>query len=103
HEAPPDADSGWERHSDEGDRAWPIPHTMGRVPIFHLSVTHRPGCYGRSDIAPIIPLQDRLNLTIANQAVAEEFQSYPQRWATGIQLVSDPETGEHIHPFSAGA
>lgn len=103
HERLPDADSAWSQHSDDGDGAWPVRHNMGRVPLFHIALSHRAGTYGRSDLADIIPLQDRLNLTIANQAVAEEFQSFRQRWATGIQPQLDPETGEYIHPFSSGA
>ncbi len=102
HESPPDTDNAWNEHADDGE-SWPVPHAMGRVPLFHFAVNHRAGTYGRSDLAPIIPLQDRLNLTIANQAVAEEFQSFRQRWATGIQAAVDPETGEYIHPFSSGA
>ncbi len=103
HEQVPEMDSAWVPHQDQGDPAPVISHNMGRVPLFHFAVNHRAGTYGRSDLADIIPLQDRLNLSIANQAVAEEFQSYRQRWATGIQIMRDEETGEPINPFSSGA
>lgn len=99
----PDNEAAWDSYSDPEDTSWPLNYSWGRVPVFHFAVNARSGEYGRSDLAPIIPLQDSLNRTLANQAVAEEFQSYKQRWATGIQPIEDPETHEYISPFEDGA
>lgn len=98
----PETEDAWAPYQDPGDLAWPITYPWNRVPLFHLRAAHRCG-YGHSDLAAIIPLQDRLNLSLANQAIAEEFQAFRQRWATGIQPTKDPETGEYISPFSKGA
>src|SRR5690606_6192213 len=76
---PPAAAAQWMQHMDEGDLAWPLPYAFGRVPVFHFSNNARAGEYGRSELADIIPLQDRLNQTLANLAIAEEFQSFAQR------------------------
>lgn len=103
----PDNVGAWESFSDPQDPSWPIPYDFGRVPVFHFAVNARSGEYGRSDLHAIIPMQDSLNRSLANQAVAEEFQSYKQRWATGIQPIEvlNEETGEveQISPFEEGA
>lgn len=106
----PDHFNMWDEYSDAEDASWPLTYEWGRVPVFHFSVNARAGEYGRSDLEAIIPLQDSLNRTLANQAVAEEFQSYKQRWATGIQPIEHivtnddgTESIEYISPFEDGA
>src|SRR5687768_5544467 len=95
--------NSWEQFQDEGDGQWPLPHDLGRVPVFHFATNARTGQYGKSELSVIIPLQDRLNQTIANLAIAEEYQSYRQRWATGIQPALDEESGEFVNPFAQGS
>lgn len=90
----------------EDNEAWPVPYDQswtGTVPIFHFANNGRTGEYGRSEVKALMSLQNRLNMTLANLAIAEEFQSYRQRWATGLQLILDPETGKPVSPFTAGA
>lgn len=94
--------NSWEHFQDEGDGQWPLPHDLGRVPVFHFATNARTGQYGRSELADLIPLQDRLNQTLANLAIAEEFQSYRQRWATGIQPQFDDD-GNPVSPFKSGS
>ena len=102
---PPRVADQWEPYSDDRDLSWPIPYGdswSGRVPVFHFANNARQGEYGVSELKSIIPLQDRYNLTLATLAIAEEHQSYRQRWATGIQVVKDDD-GKPISPFTAGA
>lgn len=102
---PPEDGKAWEQFSDEKDSAWPIPYldryAQGRVPVFHFGNNARTGEYGISELASVIPLQDRLNQTLATLAVAEEHQSFRQRWATGIQPVKD-ENGKTVSPWTGG-
>lgn len=98
----PNVEASWLQHEDDGDNMWPIYHDFGRVPVFHFSTNARTGSYGKSELADIIPLQDRLNQTLANLAIAEEFQSYRQRWATGIQPQFDDD-GNPVSPFKNGS
>lgn len=95
--------SSLREYRDEGDEGWPLTYDWGVVPVFHFGNNARTGELGRSELAPIIPLQDRLNASLANLAIAEEYQSFRQRWATGISVVKDKETGEPINPFKHGA
>lgn len=98
----PENSAAWHAYEDEGDSSWPITYGWNRVPVFHFATNSRIGEYGRSDLADIIPLQDRLNQTLANEAVAEEYQGFRQRWATGIQPIYDAD-GNPINPFDQGA
>jgi hypothetical protein len=89
----------WE--ADVGSGANPL----GVVPLIPLanapSLTNR---LGRSDIERVIPLQDAVNKLCADMIVASEFAAYPQRWATGIEIPVNPETGEKMAPnFLGGA
>ena len=49
-------------------------------------------CQGEVDRAA--PLQDAINKMICDGLVASEFISYPQRWATGLEVPVDPTTGQ---------
>lgn len=51
---------------------------------------------GRSDIAVVIPLQDAVNKQIADMMIASEFASFAQRWATGLEVPKDPQTGKAL-------
>lgn len=74
-----------------------IPHTLGVVPVIPLENNPNLKIGGTSDIAPIIPLQDALNKLILDMIIASEFAAFPQRWATGIEIPKDPETGRPLN------
>lgn len=73
----------------------------GMVPVVHFP-NGDPGYYGRSDLVPIVPVQDALNKSICDMLVTSEFHAFPQRWATGIERKIDPITREEISPFIPG-
>ena len=80
----------WAPH-DEGD------NRIGVVPIVPLAnrpTLSRP--HGRSDVLPVIPMNDAINKLLADLMVSSEFAAFRQRWATGIEPPTDPETGEQI-------
>lgn len=66
----------------------------GRVPVFHFANNAPAGRLGRSELADVVPLQDALNKAVADMLVAMEFVALPQRYATGVQVTTDPLTGE---------
>jgi hypothetical protein len=51
---------------------------------------------GQSDIAKVIPVQDAVNKLWTDLIVASEYQGFRQRWATGIEIPTDPETGQPL-------
>jgi hypothetical protein len=66
----------------------------GVIPMYHFSIG--------SVLPDAIPLQDRLNKTICDELVAQEFAAFPQRWATGLDIPINPVTGRRDQPFDAG-
>jgi hypothetical protein len=54
---------------------------------------------GRSELIPVIPVQDAVNKLCADMIVASEFGSFRQRWATGVDIPVNPETNQPIDDF----
>jgi hypothetical protein len=48
----------------------------------------------RSELLPVVPVQDRINTTIWNRLVATDYGAFRQVWATGVKLVRSVVTGE---------
>ncbi len=77
------------------------PHTFGRVPVFHWANGAGPGEFGRSELEPVIPLQDLLNKSLYDLVVGMEASAYPQRFGTGIETTIDPVTGKPDNSWTA--
>lgn len=87
----------WIPYIDRDTGAGPfVPHKLGVVPIIPLENNPSLKMGGRSDIAPLIPIQDALNKLVMDMIIASEFASFGQRWATGIEIPKDPQTGRPI-------
>jgi hypothetical protein len=58
-----------------------------------MQVSHFPNrafsCYGRSELIPVLPLQDALNKSVIDTIVAMEYQAFRQRWITGVDVELD--------------
>lgn len=80
----------------------PIPNPFGVVPVFHFANNADVGCFGRSELAAAIPIQDGLNKSVLDMLVAMEFSAYRQRWASGIEVEYDDD-GNAKNPFESGA
>jgi hypothetical protein len=74
-----------------------VAHDLGVVPVLPLQNNPSLKVGGRSDIAPIIPIQDAINKEVMDMLIASEFASFGQRWATGLEIPKDPETGAAIN------
>lgn len=51
---------------------------------------------GRSELASIAPLADGINKLATDMMVTSEFFQTPRRWATGIQIPTDPANRERL-------
>lgn len=56
---------------------------------------------GRSDMADIISTIDQINKLLCDMMVASEVSAFKQRWVTGLEVPTDPDTGESVEPFKA--
>ncbi len=77
------------------------PNPFGVVPVFHFANNPDIGGRGRSELDPVIPIQDGLNKSSLDMLVAMEFAAFRQRWATGIEVEYDAN-GKSITPFTTG-
>lgn len=83
--------ASWEAHDEGGN-------DIGVVPIVPLPNRPTLRCPdGQSDITLVIPVQDAINKLLADLMIASEFGAYRQRWMTGVEIPTDPETGEPLN------
>lgn len=90
------ANTGWQT---EGT----MPNPLGVVPVIPLQnrprTRHsRHGVIAQSEIRSIIPLQDAVNKLIADMLVGSDKQALPARWATGLEVPTDPQTNQPVKP-----
>lgn len=78
-----------------------VRNELGVVPYVRLRA--QPDLLGgyRSEIEGLLSVADRINKTIFDRLLAQEFAAFPQRWVTGIDVPVDPETGKPREPFNA--
>jgi hypothetical protein len=88
----------WEKRTVDGE-PWPITNKLGVVPLVALVNRPRLRGEGRSEIADIIPVQDAINKLATDELVTSDTSSFPQKWATGIEIPVDPETGKSVEPW----
>lgn len=90
----------WAPRQVDGE-PWPLPHSLGVVPVVTLVNDPDLDNVGSSEIANVLPLQDVLNKLFVDLMVASEYGAFRQRWATGLEIPLDPETKKPIEPFKA--
>jgi len=56
---------------------------------------------GRSDQVDIVSTVDQINKLLSDAMVASEVAAFKQRWATGLEVPEDEETGLPQEPFKA--
>lgn len=89
----------WERR-EVGKEPWPAPNVLGEVPLVELP--NRPDLLGNaySELHDVLDIQDRLNKTLIDRLMAQEFAAFRQRWMTGYEIPTD-ENGQPIEPFKS--
>lgn len=60
------------------------PNPLGEVPITELTNNPQLLGGGRSEIEDLTDIQDRVNKTIADRLITQDFGAFPQKWATGF-------------------
>jgi hypothetical protein len=81
----------WTRRQDDPGGANPL----GEVPV--VPVRNNPSMIGggRSDIWPIIDLQNAVNKLLSDMLIGSEYQAFPQRVLLGVEIPRD-ENGQPI-------
>lgn len=89
----------WQAREVEGEE-WPAPNPLGVVPL--VEIPNRPDLLGNamSEIEDVLDIQDRVNKTLIDRMMAQEFAAFRQRWMTGYEVPTD-DNGQPIEPFKA--
>lgn len=98
----------WEREIIPGE-SWPIPLDVDVIPIVPFVNRPRLGpSYkdherrdGQSEIDNVMSNQDAINKLRADALVSSEFAAFRQRWAIGVDIPVDPNTGLPVDTFRA--
>lgn len=72
--------------------SWPAPNPIGEVPVFELPNNPRLLTGGRSELADLCDIQDRINKTIVDRLMTQDYGAFPQKWATGWPEVNEDGT-----------
>jgi hypothetical protein len=59
------------------------PNPLGEVPLRELTCTPRLLAHGRPFLSDVTDVQDRINKTIADRLMTQDFGAFPQKWAAG--------------------
>ena len=72
-----------------------VPNPFGSiVPVLPLRNNPTMIGGGRSDLLPVIDVQNAINKLVTDMVVASEYAAFRQRWATGVEIPRDPTTGD---------
>jgi hypothetical protein len=72
----------WTQREVAGE-SWPAPTDLDEVPIYELPNNPRLLTGGRSELEDITDIQDRINKTIADRLVTQDYGAFPQKWISG--------------------
>lgn len=76
-----------------------VRNPLGEIPFFELQ--NKLTGSVRSEVAPLVIPQKRLNQLVFNTDAVAEYGAFRQKWVTGIEVPRDPETGLPVAPYSA--
>lgn len=79
---------------------WPANNPLDVVPL--VEVQNRPDLLGEahSEIEDVLDIQDRINKTLIDRLMAQEFAAFRQRLLIGYEVPTD-DNGQPIEPFKA--
>ena len=90
----------WVRREVRGEE-WGGKNALGEVPFAELANRPRMLKPGASELRSVTGIQDRINKTIADRMITQEYAAFPQRWVTGMEIPTD-ENGQDVEPFNIG-
>lgn len=75
-----------------------VANPLGVPPVVRLRNGGRLLAAGVSEMADVLPLTDAVTKLATDMLVASEYSARPRRWATGLELEEDPDTGDAVNP-----
>ncbi|SOD80131.1 Phage portal protein, SPP1 Gp6-like [Streptomyces sp. 1222.2] len=87
----------WVRREVRGEE-WGGLNLLREVPFGQLANRPRMLKPGASELRSVTGIQDRINKTIADRMMTQEYAAFPQKWVTGMEIPVD-ENGQPVQPF----
>lgn len=81
------APAGWDMVDDEGQE-----NPYGVVPVVEMANHPNTFGVGRSELSDVTDIQDRINKTIADRLMTQDYGAFPQRWASNWPEELDEES-----------
>lgn len=82
----------WEQRTVAGER-WPAPNPLGVVPLVEIPNNPRLLTGGVSELSDVTDIQDRVNKTLADRLITQDYGAFPQKWAVAWpQFVDEAQT-----------
>jgi hypothetical protein len=82
----------WEPRLVDGE-AWPAPNPLGAVTMVEMPNRPRLLCGGVSELSDVTVIQDRINKTIADRLMTQDFGAFPQKYVTNYESRGRPDHG----------
>jgi hypothetical protein len=89
----------WERRVVAGEPC-PAPNPLGVVPLVELPNNPRLLTGGVSELSDVTDAQDRINKTLADRLITQDYGSFPFKWATAWP--EEDEQGNPVPPLEIG-
>lgn len=86
----------WEQRRVPGE-TWPAPNVLGEVPLVEVPNNPRLLTGGVSEIADVICIQDRVNKTLADRLMTQDYGAFPQKWAAGFPAEDEAGNPQRIN------
>jgi hypothetical protein len=100
-ESPVDGDKGIDELRWEDDDGAPAGNDYGVVPVVPFENRQTVLGGGTSELADLVPILMRIDKLTLDSLLTSEFSSFRQRWATGLEVPRDPESGKPVEPFKS--
>lgn len=71
----------WQRREVQGE-AWPAPGMMTALPLIEIPNNPRLLTGGVSELYDLTDIQDRINKTLADRLITQDYGAFPQKWAS---------------------
>lgn len=88
---------------DVPGETWPLKNPLGVVPVIPLRNKPRLLAGYESELKRVTPIQDAVNKLVTDMLVASEYYAFRARWATGLEIPTDPLTRKPIEDLKMAA
>ena len=79
-----------------------VPNELGAIGIVPFENRPTVATPGLSELDELIPIMERIQELELAKLIGVYTVTFPQKWATGLKVERDPETGKPMRPFESG-